>query len=77
MSSLGLLCFKNAIKRLENRCFRVHGAPGAIRTRGLPLRRRTLYPAELRAHRRERTFIIMPRFARIVKSGGIERRMIA
>ena len=28
------------------------GAPGAIRTRGLPLRRRTLYPAELRAHSR-------------------------
>ncbi len=27
-----------------------HGTPGAIRTRGLSLRRRTLYPAELRAH---------------------------
>ena len=26
------------------------GVPGAIRTRGLSLRRRTLYPAELRAH---------------------------
>lgn len=26
------------------------GTPGAIRTRDLPLRRRTLYPAELRAH---------------------------
>ena len=25
-------------------------APGAIRTRGLSLRRRTLYPAELRVH---------------------------
>ncbi len=27
-------------------------APGGIRTHGLPLRRRPLYPAELRAHRR-------------------------
>jgi hypothetical protein len=27
------------------------GVPGAIRTRGLSLRRRTLYPAELREHR--------------------------
>ena len=27
------------------------GVPGAIRTRGLPLRRGTLYPAELRKHR--------------------------
>ena len=26
------------------------GTPGAIRTRDLPLRRRMLYPAELRAH---------------------------
>ena len=26
------------------------GAPGAIRTRGLSLRRRTLYPTELRKH---------------------------
>ena len=26
------------------------GIPGAIRTRDLPLRRRTLYPAELRVH---------------------------
>ena len=26
------------------------GAPGAIRTRGVPLRRRTLYPAEVQAH---------------------------
>ena len=26
------------------------GTPGAIRTRDLPLRRRTLYPAELRVH---------------------------
>ena len=25
------------------------GVPGAIRTRGLPLRRRTLYPTELRS----------------------------
>ena len=28
-----------------------HGAPGAIRTHGLWLRRPTLYPAELRAHK--------------------------
>ena len=27
-----------------------NGTPGAIRTRDLSLRRRTLYPAELRAH---------------------------
>ena len=29
---------------------RTAGTPGAIRTRDLPLRRRTLYPAELRKH---------------------------
>ena len=29
------------------------GAPGAIPTRDLPLRRRTLYAAELREHRDE------------------------
>jgi hypothetical protein len=29
---------------------RKDGAPGAIRTRDLSLRRRILYPAELRAH---------------------------
>src|SRR5574341_1982165 len=29
----------------------IFGAPGAIRTRGLWLRRPTLYPAELRAHK--------------------------
>ena len=28
----------------------LHGVPGAIRTRGLSLRWRTLYPAELRRH---------------------------
>ena len=28
--------------------FRLFGVPGAIRTRGVPLRRRTLYPAEVR-----------------------------
>lgn len=28
----------------------VFGAPAAIRTRGVPLRRRTLYPAEVQAH---------------------------
>lgn len=27
----------------------IHGARGGIRTRGLPLRRRSLYPAELQA----------------------------
>ena len=27
-----------------------YGAPGGIRTHGLPLRRRSLYPAELRVH---------------------------
>ena len=33
-----------------SRKFGGFGVPGAIRTRGLSLRRRTLYPAELRAH---------------------------
>ena len=28
--------------------FRLFGVPGAIRTRGVPLRRRTLYPTEVR-----------------------------
>ncbi len=37
-------------KRNERNSF-LHGTPGAIRTRDLPLRRRTLYPAELRVHR--------------------------
>ena len=31
----------------------VNGAPGAIPTRDLPLRRRTLYATELREHKRE------------------------
>ena len=30
--------------------FGVFGAPGGIRTHGLPLRRRSLYPTELRVH---------------------------
>ena len=30
-----------------------YGAPGAIPTRDLPLRRRTLYAAELREHKRK------------------------
>ena len=28
----------------------MHGTPGGIRTHGLPLRRRPLYPTELRVH---------------------------
>ena len=32
------------------------GAPGAIPTRDLPLRRRTLYAAELREHKRKQQF---------------------
>ena len=34
----------------RNRDFSIFGAPGGIRTHGLPLRRRSLYPAELRVH---------------------------
>ena len=34
----------------QNGLFLFLGAPGAIRTHGLSLRRRTLYPTELRAH---------------------------
>ena len=30
--------------------FRIFGTPGGIRTHGLPLRRRPLYPTELRVH---------------------------
>ena len=31
-------------------CFLLFGAPGGIRTPGLPVRSRTLYPAKLQAH---------------------------
>ena len=34
----------------KTQCFRGIGVPGAIRTRGVPLRRRALYPAEVRRH---------------------------
>lgn len=34
-------------------CQLIYGAPGAIPTRDLPLRRRTLYATELREHTRE------------------------
>ena len=34
----------------QTRKHRFYGAPGAIPTRDLPLRRRTLYAAELREH---------------------------
>ena len=37
---LAAFCFKNGL----------FGDPGAIRTRDVPLRRRTLYPAEVRDH---------------------------
>ena len=30
--------------------YTINGAPGGIRTHGLSVRSRTLYPAELRAH---------------------------
>ena len=38
--------------------FRIFGTPGGIRTHGLPLRRRPLYPTELRVHVAETTEII-------------------
>ena len=52
------LCEKNVSKKRQlfrhaeagSKSCRLFGTPGAIRTRGLSLRRRTLYPAELRAH---------------------------
>ena len=43
-----LLIGKNAAVNLKG--LRRRGTPGAIRTRDLPLRRRMLYPAELRKH---------------------------
>ncbi len=45
----------------------IHGDPGPIRTGDLPLRRGTLYPAELRGHwQRER----IPRLAEWTKRGA-------
>ena len=39
------------IENAENPLFTAFsGAPGAIRTRGVPLRRRALYPSEVQAH---------------------------
>ena len=51
----------------------IYGVPGAIRTRGLPLRRRMLYPAELRRQlhpailhaRREKVNGRLPPFIRL------------
>ena len=38
------------LKPPKTQCFRGFGVPGAIRTRGVPLRRRALYPTEVRRH---------------------------
>ena len=45
---------KPAMRRRGANFLRKTGAPGAIPTRDLPLRRRTLYAAELREHEAER-----------------------
>ena len=50
------------------------GTPGAIRTRDLPLRRRTLYPAELRVHK---AHIIIRKGSKFVnKIGSYSHRML-
>ena len=45
-----LIRFICKLKPPKTQCFRGFGVPGAIRTRGVPLRRRALYPAEVRGH---------------------------
>ena len=47
---------KPAMRRRGANFLRKTGAPGAIPTRDLPLRRRTLYAAELREHLRNQQF---------------------
>ena len=49
------------------------GTPGAIRTRDLPLRRRTLYPAELRVH--YLTGVIVALQTEVVKSKTVEAQI--
>ena len=49
------------------------GTPGAIRTRDLPLRRRTLYPAELRVH--YLTGVIIALQTEVVKSKTVEAQI--
>ena len=49
------------------------GTPGAIRTRDLPLRRRTLYPAELRVH--YLTGAIVALQTEVVKSKTVEAQI--
>lgn len=51
---------KKSGRSLQNLPLLYVGVPGAIRTRGLPLRRRMLYPAELRRHIYD--FIIFSQF---------------
>ena len=45
-----LIPFVCKLKPSKTQCFRGFGVPGAIRTRGVPLRRRALYPTEVRRH---------------------------
>ena len=49
------------------------GTPGAIRTRDLSLRRRTLYPAELRVH--YLTGVIVALQTEVVKSKTVEAQI--
>ena len=46
-----VLTYTSLKKRTQSGAFlRFHGVPGGSRTHGLSLRRRTLYPTELRKH---------------------------
>ena len=47
-SRSNLLPLPQCLKLMTLSVFGTFGVPGAIRTRGVPLRRRTLYPAEVR-----------------------------
>ena len=49
-----------------------NGAPGAIPTRDLPLRRRTLYAAELREHMCEESYHVNP-VNHVILSKDLER----
>jgi hypothetical protein len=62
--------FKTPCKLAKCRKPLIYGDPGPIRTGDLPLRRGTLYPAELRGHwQRER----IPRLAEWTKRGAFCR----
>ena len=48
----------------------IYGAPGEIRTPDLTLRRRSLYPAELRAHMNSISYFRFYRTAKASASSG-------